>query len=265
MKDLINAGLNTLLVSIPEELVCVLITLILLKRFDLLDIKMWKYNIKYIMIPVIPTAIISNIGRYIAKIPLPISFLISFSIMVCLTVYIVKKNNFLHDKMIILKTVLCVFLGMVFITVIEFIYIPITLSFINKTIEDINHDVFINFLISIPGRIMQFILIFYIIYRKNSITIYNFFEQLFSDKTITIITCSFTGLIILIWSMLVYLLGKNNEYSLLKRIIFSVLSLVIPTLMIGLLLFFLSYIFDKFRKMQKSHQNMLDNSIDDDF
>jgi len=53
MQGVTNALLNMILVSIPEELFLTVMTLIFLKRFDMLDIRMWRYNLKWIMIPIV--------------------------------------------------------------------------------------------------------------------------------------------------------------------------------------------------------------------
>ena len=103
MQNVINALLNTILVSIPENIFLVTMTLIFLRRFDMLDVRMWKHSLKWIMMPVIPVAIMINLFRYIIIIPKPINSLLSLGIMIGLIVYIVIKNSYDFKGKLILK------------------------------------------------------------------------------------------------------------------------------------------------------------------
>ena len=106
MQGVTNALLNTILVSIPEESFIVIMTLVFLRRFDMLDIRMWKHSLKWIMVPTLPVAIMINVFRYIVIIPKPLMSLTSFILMVVLIIYLIVKNSYDIDKKIIFKTII---------------------------------------------------------------------------------------------------------------------------------------------------------------
>ena len=106
MQGVTNALLNTILVSIPEEAFIVIMTLVFLKRFDMLDIRMWKHSLKWVMVPTIPVAMVINVFRYIIIIPKPTMSLIAFILMNVLILYVVIKNSYSIDKKLIFKTII---------------------------------------------------------------------------------------------------------------------------------------------------------------
>lgn len=115
MQNIINLILNTLFVSIPEETIWVILTLIFLKRFDLLDKYRLKENIKWILLPVIPTAIITNIFRHIVHAPQIVMFIVAQVVFYSLVIYIIKETTIIEEKPPYLKTLLYAFLSNIMI------------------------------------------------------------------------------------------------------------------------------------------------------
>ena len=80
MQGVTNALLNMVLISLPEEIFVTCMTLILFKRFDLLDIRMWRRNIKWIIIPSLLMAMCISIFKYIIILPKLLTSIISLII-----------------------------------------------------------------------------------------------------------------------------------------------------------------------------------------
>ena len=91
MHNLANITLNFFLVTIPEQLFLILMTLILTKKFGLLDVRMWRENLKWIMVPLIPISILISINEEIVNNSImTIANLIIFYIIIT---FIIKQNS----------------------------------------------------------------------------------------------------------------------------------------------------------------------------
>jgi hypothetical protein len=265
MQNIINALLNMLLVSVPEEFIWSVLSLIFLKRFDLLDWRRWKYNLKQLMIPVLPTALMINILRYIIIVPKPIMTLINVVLINVLIIIMLKHNKRVEDKFLIIKSVLFNLLSLFLMTLIEYIYVPTMLFLIKKSINDINNDILLNFLLSLPTRILQIIVVIFILIKKDSQLYVKTIKYILYDKFIMITTLIFVGIILSIWVLLVNFFGDFNiigQLSINQQLLTSVLLLIIPTIIISLLLYIIIYFFSKITRIQKSHQNMFDDDIE---
>ena len=64
MKNLLDMVSYFLLIAIPEFTFVTLMTLIFTKRYDFLDIKMWRSNLKWLALPILSSAITISILTY---------------------------------------------------------------------------------------------------------------------------------------------------------------------------------------------------------
>jgi hypothetical protein len=156
------------MVSMFEELVWVIFTIIFLKRFDLVDYRRWKENLKWLLIPVLPTAISINLFTYVIP-NFILKFVISYSILILLINYILVKTDILDCKIKWYKILIGSGFGMIIITITELIYIPLTLYFFHKTMGLLNNDMGLKFIISLPAKVFQLLLIGFIIYKNNTL------------------------------------------------------------------------------------------------
>lgn len=263
MQNVINLVLNTLFVSIPEETVWVIFTLIFLKRFDLLDKYRWKENIRWIMIPVIPTAIITNIFRYIIHVPQLAMFIIAQAIFYSLMIYIIKESTFIEHKPPYLKVLLYAFLSNIIIFVTEVIYVPLVLGIIQKTIAELNADIYLNILFSTPSRILQIIIIAFLLYGYSKNKECDIFKNIIKDKTIAIVSLVFLGVVLIVILFVVVFIGQSKlliDLSVYLQVIIGVLMVVIPTIIICLYFIPINYLLSKIHNMQKSYQNMFNDT-----
>jgi len=259
MHDITNALLNFLLVSVSEEFVWLLITLILLKRFDLLDKYRWKSNILNFLIPILPTAFYINLSRYILHMPRMIILFGSIIMFYSLTLYIIKKNSFIDEKLPYLKTLLFVFIGILIIAITEVIYVPIILHIIKQPISGINQNVLMNFMFSIPSRVFQILFIVTMLYKYNETKL---FSNIVKDKVLLITTVLFLSIILLtmfVVAKMIYDYCLIQNYSLYIQILIGVGISTVLTLITFFYLIPINYLFNKLFLLNKSHQNMFDD------
>jgi len=184
--------LNTILVSIPEELFLTMLTLILMGEFDYWCeeeckklINPWDYS--RLLVPTISVALPSNIFRYyeINNIITNIVPLIIF-----LTTLALTNEVFNEPKAFkwMLKAILCFLLSFITLGLSEMIYIPFVLYSTGLSIKEINNNVLINFFVSIPVRALQYSILIFNIVRKRTILRGNIIKQITSSSLILIIT-----------------------------------------------------------------------------
>ena len=269
-ESITNAIMNFLLVSLPEESIWLISTLILMKRFDLLDKYMWKDKIKYLALPVFLSSISINFLKYIIVAPRLV-----ISISAILTIYVgiiyilkIPENNMLNEKIPYFKILFYVLLNLAgLIILVEYLYAPIFLIYIKKSIIEINYMWNMNFLLSIPARVIQFFIIIIILIIQNKKTYVNIMQSIFSDKKITITVTSFISILIIFWIILIDIFGKYNimsQFKINQQIILNILLLIVPSILLMLMIYLIVLFIEQINRIQMSHRNMFDDILDDD-
>lgn len=258
MQNVTNALLNCLTVSIPEEIVWFFLTMILLKRFDLLDRYRWKENIKWLLIPVIPTAISINLFRYILSFPKIYMFFVTLSLFIILISYVIKKTKRIEEKYIYLKVILYSFIGITIVTLTECFYMPIILYIMKINITQANNNISINFLLSLPERVFQILLIIILLNRNSSSnTIY-----IFKYREILVTATIFIGIILFSLISIIRAIGQFNlliNLSLWMQVLVGVTLVLIPTVLVSVYFLPINFLIDKLNKTQQSYENILDD------
>lgn len=260
MNNVANALLNMILVSIPEETFIVVMTLIFLKRFDLLDVRMWRHNIKWIVIPVLPMVIMINVLRYIVIIPKPTITLMGYILMNILMIYIMVKNSYEGKKKLILKTILFTFLSFVIVVLAESIYIPITLSLVDKPIAYFNNNVFYNFMLALPGRVFEYSICAYIVVKKNNYINIDMFNSIIKSRFLYV---SFLTLIIFSNAFILYftkLIGFDNilqNLRIIEQLIIIVISISFPIVSITLFLLIINFFLVRQKQIQQTYESLV--------
>lgn len=262
MTNIIKALLNALLISIPEEMFLVTMTLILLKRFDLLDIRVWRRNLKWFAISVIPVALVSDLLRYVIKTGNDITSLTVFILMMILICFVVLKNNYMNENKIIisLKIFFYVSLSFIILGVIESAYTPLVLFLIKRSITYINNNILYNFLLSSPSRILEFTLCFQILIKNNNPIKVNLFEIIIKNKFLKI---TFFMMIFFINIFIIYftkLIGYNlilKNLGFLEQFLITILSVSLPVILLGYFLMIINYIVLKERQMKQTYENLV--------
>jgi len=133
---------NMLALNVPENLFLVCMTLMLMGRFDLLDLKlsMLKINIKWILLPIAPVVLIENFKLIfdLGDTLTIISFIIYLIVFYFLMVVVIKKNEFDFTKKHYLKIFACLMGSFAIMIVLQGLYvfilklIGLDLSFLNN-------------------------------------------------------------------------------------------------------------------------------------
>jgi len=199
---------NIILISIPEEIFLVMFTLILLRQFEFLESKkergnkLRKRDIFEIFIPVLFVAVLSNVLRYSGVDDNTILFTSIFSTF-SLIVAVFKQLTISG----ILKTFFATIISFLIIILIEFTYIAIIIYITNKTASDLNNSIYLNFIISLPERVIEYSLIAYLLLKKTTFLKANFLNTIISSKLLSGVTLCvvlfnmivFTTIIKLVW------------------------------------------------------------------
>lgn len=183
--------LNTLFVSIPEELFLVMFTLILVGEFDY-----WKepeckrlihkFDYVRILVPTVAGALLSNILRYtgIESGTIQIFMPIASYILIVLTNDIFGDAN--RFKWI-LKALIFYMIGILLIIISEFIYMPFILYKTGLTVKTINSNILMNFLLSLPSRAIQYSILIYFVSKKRTLLKGRMFRYILPIPTLSII------------------------------------------------------------------------------
>lgn len=260
MNNVMTALLNMILVSIPENIFIVVMTLIFLKRFDLLDFRMWKQNLKWIMIPSISIAIMINMFKYIIVIPRPITSLSCLVIMNILILYIVLRNTYEVNKKLIFKISIATFMSFVAVSLIELIYVPMSLSLLHRPISYFNNNIVYNFLLALPGRIMEICLIAFILIRKNNSIKINLFDAIIKNNFYKL---NFLFMIILINLIIVYiakLIMIDNilvNIEIIEQLFITILIVSIPIILITWFFIFVNYSLTREKRMHQTYESLV--------
>lgn len=184
--------LNTLLVSIPEELFLLMFTLILVGEFEFWAdeecrklINRWDYT--RILVPTLTVALLSNIERYsdlnssfASLIPIVVFFIL-----------IVLTNDIFGDASAMKwtgKALLFFILGFIILYISEFCYTSFILYGTGKTITEINNNILLNFLISLPSRLIEYSILIFLVVKRRTLLKANIIRPIFESKITTFLT-----------------------------------------------------------------------------
>lgn len=266
LHNVMNALLNTILVSVPEEFFLVVMTLIFIKRFDLLDIRMWRQNIKWITIPVLPVAIMINIFRYIIVIPRPMMTIVNLILFYILMVYILRNNSYEFGKKEYRKLLVGFSLSFIIWGILESATVPIILFLMKKPLEFFNQNIMWNLMLSIPSRIFAFILITYLIVKHNNIMKIKVFEVISRNHFLLTSIVSFAIISNIISVYILKLIGTNrileNKMSLIEQMFITMGVIIFPAIILFWMLLLINYLLVKERQIQQTYKNLV---IQDDF
>lgn len=261
--------LNTLFVSIPEELFLVMFTLILIGEFDYWKeeeckklIHRWDYS--RILIPTLAAALLSNILRYTfvdIDISSPVTILTVF-------VLIVLTNDIFGDasalkwmaKAFVFLVVACIVVGLS-----EFVYVPFILYSTGKTLEKINSDIFMNVLVSLPSRIIQYSILLYFVSQKRTLLKGNVLKYIVESPILALIS-AVVALCDLLFCIVTYKLIVYEKIliniSLTSQISIIIGVIIFPVLNILGLVWSVYYVKNKEMSDKKIASEKLNNLLD---
>jgi len=253
---------NILFVGIWEVAVWLIFTLMFLDRYDLIDVHRLKEKIRYLLIPIIPTAIYLNLCMYIFHTSRSVRTIGGLIIGTLLVKYIIHKNPIKNQnkKYINLKIILFSFLGNVALVTTETIYQPIFMFILDKDTSFINNNIAYNFLMSTPSRILQ-ILIIYVMYVNERYQ--SLIKQINYIVKSRVILISLTVLVILVVLSLLFALIMLNDFDILNHISFTLQTIlalflaIVPTAIVFSYVITFITMFSDINKIHKTYENEL--------
>lgn len=239
--------INTLLVSIPEEIYLVMFTLILLGEFDYWresECKklFYSYDIKRILLPAITIALLSNILKYtgLETSNSSLFILILFYILIIFTNNVIKDASLFKwmGKMFVFFVIAVVTVGLS-----ELIYLPLVQFSTDLTIEEINSNLLLNILLSLPAKIIQLLIILFLINRKRTLVRNNISEYFFANKLIsTATTLLIVSNFLFLWFMNKFIVSNQLFTKFSDNIRFLIIIIVIIFPLVNMSLYFFSII-----------------------
>lgn len=215
--------MNTLLVSIPEEFYLVMFTLILVGEFDY-----WKedeckrlinkFDYVRVFLPTIISALLSNILRYTDL----NSSIYQLMLAIILYIIIVLTNDIFGDASALkwmAKAFIFYLIGHLTLGLSELVYTPFVLYGANITMEEINNNILLNFLLSLPSRLLLYSVLLYFVSNKRTLLKGRLLKPIISNRILTIIFSALVLFnIIFLWMMykaIVYdnLLVNTSHFS----------------------------------------------------
>jgi len=262
MQGVTNAILNTIFVSLPEETFYTLMTLIFLKRYDLLDFRMWKENIAKLMIPIVPVSILINIFRYIVIIDKIQMMIITIIIFYILLLYIVIKYKVEDIERIHMKVLLNLAYSVAIWVFLEEITLPSLLFLMNYPLEFISNNIFWNFVLGIPSRIIAITIIIYnIVKNSNEISDIKVLSVITNNKLYRRIVLFCTMSFILVSLFLIKLIWINkifdNKVPLFEKIVITESLFILPVVVIFLIIILINNLLVKEKQIQQNYENLV--------
>jgi len=198
IADVWKLILNIIFVSIPEEIFLVAFALLIQKRYDLL--KPNRKNVLRFFIPVLSLAVLSNVLRTIFEISADIMPVISILILLVSSALVYNIRNFKQLLSFFASFVLSCLVA----SIIQLSYIPLLLNTIGMTSADLDNYSFLLVLISLPERVIECCILFYLLSKRTSLIKINIFREIFKSKAL-----SFTTICVFVLNIVfVTLMGK---------------------------------------------------------
>jgi hypothetical protein len=263
---LMTALLNMILVSIPEEMFLVAMTLIFLKRFDLLDIRMWKQNLVGIMIPVLPVAILINVFRYIWIIPKPVATILNLIVFYILMVYFLKKSSFEFTKRDYRKLLIGFSLSFMILGLLEGLTVPVLLFLLNKSLYFLQENVLWNIILSIPSRVIELLIVIFLAIKNNNVVKVKIFETISKNNFLltSIIFFAISSNIFAVYILKLIAINRilEDKISLLGQMFIIICVLLFPVIIIFWILLLINYLLVKEKQKLQTYKNLY---AEDDF
>ena len=255
---------NTIFVSIPEEGFWVMFILIVTGDFGYLksdmkeDRKITKTEVLKIVAISSTIAIILNVLRYMGA-GFSIIFPVSIGIMFVSIVLVYRLWDYTDSLKQVAFALLGVMLGILIIAIAEFAYMPFVLYGIGGTLEEINNNVFLNFIASLPSVLIEYCILVFLLVRMGTTLRANIIKPIQKSRFLlstTIITVIFNTAFMFIMVKVICYDRILLNLSLTSQVLIIIGVTMFPILNIAALLLSIYYNKNKeaTRNKEKSEQ-----------
>lgn len=170
--------INTLIVSVPEQLFLVIFSLILMRRYDFFELK--KANIIRFTVATVPAALLSNVLRGLLKIDGSIITLIGVLVLFAILVFVFGIRSAKGIFKAFLSAILC-FMIVIMTTLL---YFPFIIYGTSITTDQLNQYGPLILLLSLMDRAVQICLLGILFLKKKSFMKLNFSRVITRNKTL---------------------------------------------------------------------------------
>jgi len=260
-----DAILDIIFTTIPETSLNVIAILILLKKRKLIDIYFLKESINNVMIPTIPTSIICDTLQYIFHVDQYLNFILTEFILCAFVIYLIIKNNVRKEEINIVKIITYVVLvdfTMIFLT--EGFYTIIVTLVLNKTIIEINSNIWLTITLSLIPRILQILLLILYLYKNSFQEKISYIDIIFKNKVLSFSTMIFFMAILFSGIIFTGFLAVTNllkQYELLMQILTIVLVLILPSILVSSYIISVCDLMNKNIRLQKEKEDLYGDDI----
>lgn len=232
LVDISGMILYTIFVTIPEELFIVVFTLILWRRFDLLELKL--KNLMKLAVPVCSGAIVANILRLVFGFTIDILPLIGIIVMYSLIVMTYKVFNFSE----MLKVFICFVISFLIPGIIQLSYVPLIIYGTNIPLSEFSKPSIMTFILTLPVVLVEVCIVLFILLRKYSRAKVSLIKTVFKSKILTVlIVCVLMFNIVFLWfvSRIISVDKVLIDFSFMIQVLIMVVILTFPVLNVSML------------------------------
>jgi hypothetical protein len=213
------------------------------------------------MIPVIPISCLINLFRYIIIIPKPVTTLIDLIIFYMLIVWIIRKKSFEFNHKEYLKIMISFLVSFIVLGVLENLTYPVIMFLTNETFEYYKDNIIWNFILVMPSRIIEYLILAYFIIKQNNSIKINVLEVIVKNKLylriMIILTIFFNFIIVYSVKLIGYDKILEGKVSLFEKILISEFIMIIPSLLIFMIVIMINDLMVKQKRIQQAYENLI--------
>jgi len=247
-NNIIQGLLNWICISIPEFTFLIIITLRIMGRKEMLDVYDIKNNAISILKIAIPPTFILNFLHYIVGTPFAINKITCYTFIYILLIIelSLEKHSYIEYPKLKQKVFGFLLLGIISCIAIELLTYPIILKLVGKTFEEIQLNIYLVILCTIPSRILNLLIVGYILLKRNNKFQINLADYIFNSKFFSKMTTGVVIGLVLFEVYFVKLLTINNLLNIIDSIyeqLFIVIggAYLIPGLIISMVYMYTNY------------------------
>lgn len=244
MKDLVNIIICFFFMAIPEFIFMSILLIKFMGRKELLDTYRLRENIKWYMVLVIPPSLLMSILLYGFKLQQNIASLISLLFLYLLSIYVFEKTKTEEVSYIIVKIFIRFIPLYLSLIAIDLLTAPILFFILHLNYEEISKNISLVFICSIPSKIIELVIITFIITYKQRKYQINLLEYIYKNiffKRFVVVTL----ILLLIFEISVLILFDNllnSIHSLIGQMILVICTTyLIPSIVITGLYLIINY------------------------
>lgn len=235
MQDLVNIIICFCFLAVPEFIFMSILLIKFMGRKELLDTYRLRENIKWYIILVVPPSLTMSILLYGLKFQQNIASLISLLFLYLLSIYVFEKTKTEEVNYLIVKILIRFIPLYISLIAVDLLSAPFLFHILKLSYQDISKNIYLVSICSIPSKIIEIVIITFIITYKQRKFQINLLEYIYRNiffRRFVIITMIL--LLIFEISVLVFFSNfSNNIHSIIGQLILVICTTyLIPSIVI---------------------------------